>query len=183
MTSPLDAPSTLSVAMALRRLSSQDVTAPAIPIPAMNNAASPTSVRNCPMFAISRSAPGDARSRVRYSQPATGKRLVKASAMASASSPPDSFTRYLNRAIDPVCTSPASASVASEISIGGPREKPSDSRSGSFAISPVRSTCVSPSRTLAPSSMSRRSSRPGSTQASPRGGAPTLRPFCSVSSP
>ena len=49
-----------------------------MPIPAIASAASPTRVRNSPIRLTNRSAPGEAVSRVRMSNPASGKRFSSA---------------------------------------------------------------------------------------------------------
>ena len=80
------APSAFSTAKAARLRSISPRTALATPAPPATNAVSATSVSNCEKRSRLRENCGDAASRLRMSQPASGKAAPDASATAATSS-------------------------------------------------------------------------------------------------
>ncbi len=91
--------------------------------------------------------------------------------------------RYLLRYIAPGLVKPALAGKSALTSTGGPSAKPSPSRSGSTSIIPPTFTVCVPIAKLSPGFSPNRSTAPGASQASPGGGAPTVRPSCSFIAP
>ena len=181
--SALVAPSTLSVAIAPRLLSSHDPTPPPMPIPAIASAARPTSTRNCPIRSMNFSAPGDAASRVLRSNPASGNRALRRLASALGSRPGGRAMRSLVRYIAPGWIRPADCGKLSPTITAGPSAKPSPSRSGSSAITPATLSFCAPMANVPPVASPSRATAPSATHAEPDGGAPTLRPSCSVRRP
>ena len=181
--SALVAPSTFSVAIEVRRVSSHDATPRPIPIPAMTSAASPISTRNSPIRATNRSVPGAALSRVRSVNPALGNRAFSAATVAAGSYGWLNATRTRVRYCDPGAISPAITGVCTPTITGAPHAKPSPSRSGSSAMIPPTFSRAELSVNGSPTRRPSRSVAPSASHASPGGGAPTVRPSCSRSRP